>query len=181
MKYALINTEQLATVERYCPSNYRATALGVFTLVYGHDHLGWTLEDYVLPRMAQWGLYPVSNEDTIVLYQDGIFSLWDRADEFGMPADEVRVYTQADWEAQVNAGHLKPPKGYVAFGPSLVEEQVDLIIESRNSRLGLDMVLDPGFDYQAAADYANTKLRAPYVVLAKVRSDYQANDYYWKV
>ncbi len=64
MKYALINTDRLDTVERYLPANYDAVPFGPFVLVYGTDNRGWTLEDYVLPRLASGLFYPVPEDLT---------------------------------------------------------------------------------------------------------------------
>ena len=41
------------TIKRYLPDNY--TVVGTYddcVLIAGHDHLGWTLDGYVLPRLA---------------------------------------------------------------------------------------------------------------------------------
>ena len=44
-------------IERYLPSNYDLTRTGFgHLLVYGFDVAGWTLDDYVIPRLAS-GLY----------------------------------------------------------------------------------------------------------------------------
>lgn len=49
------------SIEAYMPANYRV--LGHFpcgdaawTLIGGYDEAGWTLEDYIIPRLAS-GLY----------------------------------------------------------------------------------------------------------------------------
>lgn len=43
----------LAQVEAYMPSNYTAT-VGQHgeIIIQGHDNAGWTMEDYVKPRLA---------------------------------------------------------------------------------------------------------------------------------
>ena len=42
---------------RYLPANYKVTAAADETVVIrGEDSCGWTLDDYVLPRLAS-GLY----------------------------------------------------------------------------------------------------------------------------
>lgn len=48
----------LETIQRYMPSNYTAEYWeGTDTiLIRGEDVAGWTLEDYVIPRLAS-GLY----------------------------------------------------------------------------------------------------------------------------
>jgi hypothetical protein len=54
---ALIKTQDARAVARYLPSNYvvlETTEAGV--LISGKDNAGWTLDDYVLPRLAS-GLY----------------------------------------------------------------------------------------------------------------------------
>jgi len=62
-RYARINRGPDGTVEdadrvaAYLPSNY--SVVGVFAdqvIIAGNDNAGWTLEDYVLPRLAS-GLY----------------------------------------------------------------------------------------------------------------------------
>jgi hypothetical protein len=54
---ALIKTQDAGVVARYLPSNYvvlETTEDGV--LISGQDNAGWTLDGYVLPRLAS-GLY----------------------------------------------------------------------------------------------------------------------------
>ena len=60
MRFALVygTAEQVAP---YLPSNYRAVFTGtedgrVYTVLSGVDSHGWTLDGYVLPRLAS-GLY----------------------------------------------------------------------------------------------------------------------------
>ena len=55
-RYAVVRGP-LATIERYLPANYAAQQpLGDLVLIAGHDHAGWTLDGYVIPRLAS-GLY----------------------------------------------------------------------------------------------------------------------------
>jgi len=44
----------LETVKRYLPSNYKAYLNDAETniIIVGHDVAGWTLDDYVIPRLA---------------------------------------------------------------------------------------------------------------------------------
>ena len=52
-RYALVNTPDSERVAPYLPSNYRVigeTEDG--TLISGTDNAGWTMDDYVLPRLA---------------------------------------------------------------------------------------------------------------------------------
>jgi hypothetical protein len=52
-RYALIQGDaDLRDVQDYLPSNYTATATDDGILISGHDHHGWTLDDYVLPRLG---------------------------------------------------------------------------------------------------------------------------------
>jgi len=48
--------DKLATIRRYLPSNYTADSDGGDIWITGVDSMGWTLDDYVIPRLAS-GLY----------------------------------------------------------------------------------------------------------------------------
>lgn len=48
--------DKLETVRRYLPSNYTADSDGGSIFIHGEDSLGWTLDDYVIPRLAS-GMY----------------------------------------------------------------------------------------------------------------------------
>jgi len=52
----VLNEDNLELVRRYMPSNYEAGQLGSTIFIYGHDSYGWTLDDYVLPRLASGGI-----------------------------------------------------------------------------------------------------------------------------
>jgi len=54
MKLSMVDGEKLETVARYLPGNYLALPTGVkdLTLVVGFDDAGWTMHDYVIPRLA---------------------------------------------------------------------------------------------------------------------------------
>lgn len=58
-RWAVVRGGALDTVARYLPSNYEATAgPDGAVIVTGHDEAGWTLDSYVLPRLASglmWG------------------------------------------------------------------------------------------------------------------------------
>lgn len=63
MRYATVSTAGLPPQEAerriaaYLPENYSVVrSAGAQVLIAGHDHLGWTLDAYVLPRLAS-GLY----------------------------------------------------------------------------------------------------------------------------
>ena len=51
-----IGREKLETVRRYLPSNYSADCDGGNIWIHGVDSAGWTLDGYVIPRLAS-GLY----------------------------------------------------------------------------------------------------------------------------
>lgn len=40
------------TVERYLPANYEVEVKDGHVYIVGHDHCGWTLDGYVIPRLA---------------------------------------------------------------------------------------------------------------------------------
>jgi len=44
--------DRVETVQRYMPSNYTAQAVGDDVVIVGYDNAGWTLHDYVIPRLA---------------------------------------------------------------------------------------------------------------------------------
>jgi hypothetical protein len=47
----------VTTIESYMPANYAVIGTTDDAIVIaGHDNAGWTLEDYVIPRLAS-GLY----------------------------------------------------------------------------------------------------------------------------
>lgn len=55
-RYALARIP-VSVAERYLPANYRAEEISEnVVLISGHDNAGWTLDDYVIPRLAS-GLY----------------------------------------------------------------------------------------------------------------------------
>ena len=43
---------QIETIRRYLPSNYIAEKVGPLIVIVGEDLAGWTLDGYVLPRLA---------------------------------------------------------------------------------------------------------------------------------
>jgi hypothetical protein len=58
-------------VAAYLPGNYRIVhvieddSLGRHIIIEGQDHAGWTLDDYVIPRLAS-GLYWAAEVDATV-------------------------------------------------------------------------------------------------------------------
>jgi hypothetical protein len=52
-----IGNGSISTIERLLPWNYRVVETdGSIAVVEGEDRAGWTLDDYVIPRLAS-GLY----------------------------------------------------------------------------------------------------------------------------
>jgi hypothetical protein len=47
----------LPTIKRYMPSNYAAFTWGNDIIVEGEDVAGWTMNGYVIPRLASGGYY----------------------------------------------------------------------------------------------------------------------------
>lgn len=53
MRWAWIWDGNWERVERFLPHNYKAViAVEDATLICGEDDRGWTLDDYVIPRLA---------------------------------------------------------------------------------------------------------------------------------
>ena len=75
MRSIIINSADVATISRYLPTNYQAVDMGDGrTMVVGSDHRGWTLDDYVIPRLASGGYYHVPSapmHDHIVASTNG--------------------------------------------------------------------------------------------------------------
>lgn len=52
-RVAIVTGEPVDRVAAYLPANYYAVDMGADVVeIRGDDHLGWTLEDYVIPRLA---------------------------------------------------------------------------------------------------------------------------------
>lgn len=52
-RYALVRSDSsVSTVARYLPANYHAVQTNRGVEIIGHDNAGWTLEGYVIPRLA---------------------------------------------------------------------------------------------------------------------------------
>lgn len=49
-------SDRIDAIRRFLPSNYTAEAVGLDVLITGEDVAGWTLDGYVIPRLAS-GLY----------------------------------------------------------------------------------------------------------------------------
>lgn len=48
----VISDHTVEDVANYLPDNYSAKATSEGVLVYGRDYMGWTLHEYVLPRLG---------------------------------------------------------------------------------------------------------------------------------
>lgn len=55
--------DPVEVVEAYLPRGYQARQEGNTIIIEGEDHAGWTLEEYVLPRLASGMIYARIEED----------------------------------------------------------------------------------------------------------------------
>jgi len=95
--------DRLETIQRYLPRGYQAEALGGDVWIHGEDNAGWTLDGYVIPRLAS-GLYFAEELSACARCGKPIF--FDRGDEAWRAPDDrdpVCVYGEAedasDWLA----------------------------------------------------------------------------------
>lgn len=58
MKLAIVKYN-VDIVRRYLPSNYDAETMfgSEWTIIFGDDVAGWTMEDYVIPRLHSGNIY----------------------------------------------------------------------------------------------------------------------------
>lgn len=49
---AVTSDSDIETIERYMPGNYTAVKINGAIYIIGEDYAGWTMEHYVLPRLA---------------------------------------------------------------------------------------------------------------------------------
>jgi hypothetical protein len=49
---AVVLDGNLATISDYMPANYQAAQLDGYVEISGYDVAGWTLDGYVIPRLA---------------------------------------------------------------------------------------------------------------------------------
>lgn len=61
MKQAYIRdrAREVDVIRRYLPSNYIAFTWGTGVWIEGNDVAGWTLDGYVIPRLASGGFHAV--------------------------------------------------------------------------------------------------------------------------
>lgn len=59
IKQALVRdmASEVIVIRRYLPSNYIAFTWGKDVMIEGEDVAGWTLDGYVIPRLASGGFY----------------------------------------------------------------------------------------------------------------------------
>ena len=62
---AIVSNENVSlfTVRRYLPHNYDAHLTIHGITIEGEDSAGWTMQDYVLPRLASGGIYAVEQAE----------------------------------------------------------------------------------------------------------------------
>jgi hypothetical protein len=65
MKQALVRSRawDIDVIRRFLPSNYIAFTWGNHVWIEGEDVAGWTMEDYVIPRLASGGIYATQMVD----------------------------------------------------------------------------------------------------------------------
>ena len=51
VRVAVVKNEDEQRIKRYMPSNYGAVQLGFNVYIVGTDVAGWTMQDYVIPRL----------------------------------------------------------------------------------------------------------------------------------
>lgn len=56
--------DSLETIQRYMPANYEAHQQGDVVVIEGEDVAGWTLDDYVIPRLASGLIFATEVTDT---------------------------------------------------------------------------------------------------------------------
>lgn len=81
----------LDTVRRYLPGNYEAVELDGRFVVFGRDVAGWTLDEYVLPRL-QSGLYfgvEIEGAEAADLYSRAVVVAAGEADEVHGPGSDT--------------------------------------------------------------------------------------------
>ncbi len=85
--------DKIDTVRRYLPSNYSADTDGGSIFIHGEDVAGWTLDGYVIPRLAS-GLYfarEIKAVDDLVAGDTFEFS-----EEFGGEGETVTAFGRAN-------------------------------------------------------------------------------------
>ena len=84
LRFAVIGSENYTEVARYLPMNYRIIHVIKYTpakdktfhdrmLIAGNDNAGWTLDDYVLPRLGSGMIHgeEVSYEEAFDIINEG--------------------------------------------------------------------------------------------------------------
>lgn len=74
--------DSVETVRRYMPDNYSAVELDDRIVIVGSDFAGWTLDEYVIPRLASGLIFAVEIEgrEAAELYSRAVVRLAGEAD-----------------------------------------------------------------------------------------------------
>jgi hypothetical protein len=83
----------LEAIRRYLPSNYSADSDGGSVFIHGEDNAGWTLDGYVLPRLAS-GLYFGREVKTVDDLIDG--ERFEFSERFGGDGETLTVVGRAN-------------------------------------------------------------------------------------
>lgn len=73
VRVAVVKNEDEQRIKRYMPSNYGAVQLGFNVYIVGTDVAGWTMQDYVIPRLLSGNIYAeeidFTDQDNYYRYQ----------------------------------------------------------------------------------------------------------------
>jgi hypothetical protein len=88
--------DRLAEIARYLPENYEAITDGADVLVFGVDSHGWTLDGYVIPRLASGMLWAKEEHFEV----RDLLSLAKRALDITIE-DEIVAAIDPEWREQM--------------------------------------------------------------------------------
>lgn len=120
---ALVTNASLEDVAAYLPSNYTAEQVGPYVRITGEDEAGWTMQDYVLPRLAS-ALIVATTKDRLI---DHARDLW----------AEVRHKVRTDTPAleDYRQAFYATAKACAVIGyPPPTEDDIDLGLEEWNGK-----------------------------------------------
>lgn len=79
MRFAYISSPSINVdvVRRYLPGNYLAMRGEIngeqaVVLIYGNDNAGWTLDDYVIPRLASGMIFAIELVPVSEIYERAV-------------------------------------------------------------------------------------------------------------